>query len=246
MLAVTGTNGKSSIADFYYQILNLNSKKVASIGTLGIKYEDKKKTITNTTSDPIQLSSILKDLKKKKIEYVIMEASSHGLKQNRLDGLLFDIGIFSNLSHDHLDYHKNMKNYLKSKLYLFDQLIKKNGNIITDAQIPQTNQLKNISVKKKINLNLIFNKEKGIELICHKFDKEKQILGIKFKNKKYIIKLNLIGKIQIKNVLMAILAANKSGLKFKKIVNVLEKIKPVEGRLQKIGKIKNNSNVFLD
>ena len=246
LVAVTGTNGKSSIADFYYQILNLNFKKVASIGTLGIKYEDEKKTITNTTSDPNQLSSILKDLKKKKIEYVIMEASSHGLKQNRLDGLLFDIGIFSNLSHDHLDYHKNMKNYLKSKLYLFDQLIKKNGNIITDAQIPQTNQLKNISVKKKINLNLIFNKEKGIELICHKFDKEKQILGIKFKNKKYIIKLNLIGKIQIKNVLMAILAANKSGLKFKKIVNVLEKIKPVEGRLQKIGKIKNNSNVFLD
>ena len=54
-----------------------------------------------------------------------MEASSHGLKQNRLDGLLFDIGIFSNLSHDHLDYHKNMKEYLKSKLYLFEQLVKK-------------------------------------------------------------------------------------------------------------------------
>ena len=125
LVAVTGTNGKSSIADFFYQILNLNSKKVASIGTIGIRYKDKKKNITNTTLDPIQLSSIIKDLKKKKIENVIMEASSHGLKQNRLDGLLFDIGIFTNLSHDHLDYHKNMKNYLKSKLYLFEQLIKK-------------------------------------------------------------------------------------------------------------------------
>jgi len=118
LIAVTGTNGKSSIADFYYQILNLNLKKVASVGTLGVRYNNKNKPLSNTTLDPIQLSSILKDLKKQKIEYVIMEASSHGLKQNRLDGLLFDIGIFTNLSHDHLDYHKNLKNYLSSKLYL--------------------------------------------------------------------------------------------------------------------------------
>ena len=246
LLAVTGTNGKSSIADFYYQILNLNSKKVASIGTIGVKYKDKKKTLSNTTLDPIQLGSILKNLKKQKIEYVIMEASSHGLKQNRLDGLSFDIGIFTNISHDHLDYHKNMKSYLKSKLYLFEQLIKKKGNIITDANIPQSNQIKKISQKKKINLNLIFTKKKGIELISHKFEKEKQILEIKFKNKKYIIELNLIGKIQIKNILMAILAAHKSGLKFQKIINIIKKIKPVEGRLEKIGKIKNNSKVILD
>ncbi len=125
LVAVTGTNGKSSIADFYYQILSLNSKKVASIGTLGVRYKDKKKNLNNTTLDPVLLGSILKDLRKKKIEYTILEASSHGLDQNRLDGLLFDIGIFTNLSHDHLDYHKDMKSYFKSKLYLFDRLIKK-------------------------------------------------------------------------------------------------------------------------
>ena len=246
LVAVTGTNGKSSIADFYYQILNLNSKKVASIGTIGIRFKGKKKSITNTTLDPIKLSSILIKLKKEKVEYAIMEASSHGLKQNRLDGLLFDVGIFTNLTHDHLDYHKNMKNYLKSKLYLFENLIKKKGNIITDANIPQYNQIKKISQKKKINLNLIFNKEKGIELISHKFLNEKQILEIRFNNKKYFTEINLIGKIQINNLLMAILAAHKSGLEFKKIINVIKEIKPVEGRLEKIGKIKNNSKVILD
>ena len=246
LVAVTGTNGKSSIADFYYQILNLNSKKVASIGTIGIKYKNKKKTLTNTTLDPIKLSIILKNLKKEKIEYVIMEASSHGLKQNRLDGLSFDIGIFTNLSHDHLDYHKNIENYLKSKLYLFERLIKSRGNIITDANIPQKNRIKNISLKKKINLSLIFDKKNGIELVSHKFEKEKQIAEIRFKNRKYIIELSLIGKIQIKNILMAILAANKSGLKFEKIINVIHKIKSVEGRLEKIGKIKNNSKIILD
>jgi MurE/MurF fusion protein len=246
LVAVTGTNGKSSVADFYYQILNLNSKRVASIGTIGIRYNGKKKFLANTTLDPVQLSSILKVLKKKKIEYVIMEASSHGLKQNRLDGLIFDTGIFTNLSHEHLDYHKNMQNYLKSKLYLFEKLIKKNGNIITDVNLPQIKQIKSISLKNKINLSLIFNKKKGIELVSHKFFNEKQILVIRFNNRKYKIELNLIGKIQIKNILMSILAANKSGLEFKKIIDVMKKVRPVEGRLEKIGEIKNKSKVILD
>jgi MurE/MurF fusion protein len=246
LVAVTGTNGKSSVTDFYYQILNLNSKKVASIGTIGIKCDNKNKSLTNTTLDPIQLSLILKSLQKKNFEYIIMEASSHGLKQSRLDGLLFDVGIFTNLSHDHLDYHKNTQDYLKSKLYLFEKLIKKGGDIITDANIPERKKIEKISIKKKINLGLLFNKEKGIELISHKFINENQFLEIRFNNKKYNFELNLIGKIQIKNILMAILAANKSGLDFKKIIKVIKKVKPVEGRLERIGKIQNNSKVILD
>ncbi len=246
LVAVTGTNGKSSIADFYYQILNLNYKKVASIGTIGVRHKDKKKNLTNTTLDPIQLGQILKDLKKEKIEYVIMEASSHGLNQNRLDGLLFDVGIFTNLSHDHLDYHKNMKNYLKSKLYLFENLIKKNGSIITDANIPETQKIKKISQRKKINLDLILTEKKGVNLISHEFSNEKQILEIKFLNKYYKIKLNLIGKIQIKNILMAMLASYKIGVKFEKIISAIHKVKPVEGRLENLGKIKNQSKVILD
>ena len=138
----------------------MNKKKVASIGTLGVNSGNYKKVVTNTTLDPIQLSTFLKKIKKKKIENVILEASSHGLKQNRLDGLDFKIGIFTNLSHDHLDYHKNLKDYLKSKLYLFEKLIKKNGNIITDVNLPQIKQIKSISLKNKINLSLIFNKKK--------------------------------------------------------------------------------------
>ena len=90
LIAVTGTNGKSSVANFYYQILKLNNKKVASIGTLGVKSNNFNLNLSNTTINPIQLSQILVKLKKKKVENVIMEASSHGLKQNRLDGLRFN------------------------------------------------------------------------------------------------------------------------------------------------------------
>jgi murE/murF fusion protein len=84
-----------------------------------------------------------------------MEASSHGLSQNRLDGLLFNTGIFTNLSQDHLDYHKNTKNYLKAKLYLFEKLIKKKGNIITDEQIPEFKKIKDIATNKKFKSFLI-------------------------------------------------------------------------------------------
>ena len=96
----------------------MNKKKVASIGTLGVRSDRINLNLSNTTIDPIRLSKILNDLKKQKIENVILEASSHGLKQNRLDGLKFNSGIFTNLSQDHLDYHKNLKNYLKAKLHL--------------------------------------------------------------------------------------------------------------------------------
>ena len=246
LIAVTGTNGKSSIADFYFQILKLNRKKVASIGTLGIQTIFNKTPVSNTTLDPIKLSTCLKKLKKQKIDNVILEASSHGLKQNRLDGLEFKTGIFTNLSLDHLDYHKNFKDYLKSKLYLFEKLLKKNSNVITDLEIPEYKNIKKISLRKKLNISTISNYKSNLKLISHKYIGERQLIKIKYKNIFYDLEIKLIGKIQLKNILMAMIAAEKSDLNFKKIVNVVSKIKPVNGRLEKIGKIKNNSSVILD
>ena len=123
--------------------------------------------MSNTTTDPLQLGKILNKLKNNKIDNVIMEASSHGLKQNRLDGLKFNSGIFTNLSQDHLDYHKNLKNYLKAKLYLFENLIKKNGNVITDKKISQFNVLKKISKYKNLKLYTLNDKKNNFEIISH-------------------------------------------------------------------------------
>jgi MurE/MurF fusion protein len=246
IIAVTGTNGKSSVADFYYQILDLNNKKVASIGTLGIKSKKFKINLSNTTINPIKLSKILSDLKKQNINNVIMEASSHGLKQNRLDGLLFNTGIFTNLSQDHLDYHKNLKDYLKAKLYLFENLIKKRGNVISDEGITEFKKIKKITSSKKLNLYSLFDKKNSFKLLFHEFKGETQILKIKYKNQIHKIKLNLIGKIQLKNILMAVIAARKSDIDIKKIFKAIPKIKPAEGRFERIGKIKNKSKVILD
>lgn len=246
IIAVTGTNGKSSVADFYFQILRLNKKKVASIGTLGVKTQNYIQKVSNTTIDPIALSKILNKLKKEKINDVILEASSHGLKQNRLDGLKFKTGIFTNLSHDHLDYHKTFDDYLKSKLSLFEKLLKKNGNIITDIEIPQYRRIKEIALKNQFNIETISNNNSNLEIISHEYQNEKQIVQIKYNKNIYKFKTRLIGKIQIKNILMAIIAATKSSLNFKKIINTIDNLKPASGRLEQIGIIKNNSKVILD
>ena len=248
LVAVTGTNGKSSVANFFNQILNLSNKRSASIGTIGIQFNNRNKSMEKTTLDPIKLRKVINYLSMKKVNNIILEASSHGLKQNRLDGLFFDIGIFTNLSHDHLDYHKNFKDYLDSKLYLFKNLIKSNGVIITDKKIPQYKVLKKIADKKKLKLLTTYNQNSDLELVSHQYENDQQILKVRLKNKKKIIKfkLNLIGKIQVKNILMAMLAATRSGLNLASAAKLMIKIKPVEGRLEKIGKLKNNSKVILD
>jgi MurE/MurF fusion protein len=246
LIAVTGTNGKSSVADFYYQILNLNKKRAASIGTIGLKSKNKKKEIGNTTLNPIELGKIINNFSFKKIDHIILEASSHGLKQNRLDGLSFDLGIFTNLSHDHLDYHKNLKDYLNSKLYLFKNLVKKGGHVILDSTIPQFKEIKKISIKRGLKVKTVFGKNSDLELVTHSYKDEHQNLKIKYKSQVYKIRLNLIGKIQVKNILMGIFAAIKSNLNIKDIIKIISKLKPVEGRLEKIGKLRNKSKVILD
>ena len=246
LIAVTGTNGKSSICNFYFQILNLNKKKAATFGTLGIKTASQVLPLPNTTIDPVHLSKCLKNISKKKIKNVILEASSHGLKQHRLDGLRFNTGIFTNFSHDHLDYHKNLNDYLKSKLYLFRNLLSKKATIITDKDIPEYKKIFNIAKKKNLKLKTISNQNGDIKILFHKYIGEKQFLKVKYKNSIYSFYLDLIGKLQIKNLFMAILAAENKNLEFKNIVKTLNKIQPVNGRLEKIGKLKNKAICILD
>ena len=246
LIAVTGTNGKSSVSDFYFQLLKLNKIKVASIGTLGVKSKNIRRNLQNTTIDPIRMGQILSKLKSQKINNVIMEASSHGLTQHRLDGLKFSSGIFTNLSQDHLDYHKNFKEYFKAKQYLFENLIRKKGNVITDETLPEFKRIKKIAISRKLKLQVLNNSKNQFQILSHSYRGEKQILKIRYYNLTREINLNLIGKIQLKNILMAIIAAKNSNISLIKILNVLSQLKPIDGRLEKIGKIKNRSKVILD
>jgi len=246
IIAVTGTNGKSSVADFFYQILNFNNIPVASIGTLGIKYKGYSKKNKLTSMDALRLHQNLEKLSENKINHVILEASSHGLKQKRLDNLNINLGIFTNLSHDHLDYHKNMKSYLHSKLYLFRSLLKKNSKIITDTDNKEFEIIKKNTKKKGIKIISIGSNFGDIKILENRYIENKQLVKIEFNSKIFSLGIPLIGFFQVKNLLMAILAATNYGINIEKIFQQIKKIKSVPGRLECVGNLKNNSNIIID
>ena len=246
IIAVTGTNGKSSVVDFFYQLLTLNKIPVASIGTLGVNYRNFKKKTSLTSIDCLSLHKNLQNIKKNKVDNVILEASSHGLKQKRLNNLNIKIGSFTNLSHDHLDYHKNMKDYLESKMYLFKNLLNNKSKIITDKENKEFKLIKKISKNKKIQIITIGLSSCDIKILDNKYKGNLQIVKILHDSKISLIEIPLIGFFQVKNLFMAILAASALGIDDKKIFNKLNKIKPVIGRLELIKTPKNYSNIIVD
>ena len=245
IIAVTGTNGKSSVANFYFQILKNLKINSAAIGTLGIFYKNKVKRTNLTTPDIITIHKELNFFKKKKIDNVCLEASSHGLHQNRLDGINFTAGIFTNFTQDHLDYHKNLKNYLRAKLYLFSSLLKKNSFAILDTDIPEFSIINKICKKRKINILSFGSRGNAIKLISHYYFGKKQIVKINFLNKIYNIIVDLIGDFQIKNLFASMLASYLSVKNSDKIVKTLSKIKSADGRMQSVG-TKGMSAVVVD
>ena len=246
IIAVTGTNGKSSVAEFYHQILLAKKIPVASLGTLGIKTNHKVTKTNLTTLDVISLHRELTKIKTLGIDNVILEASSHGLEQGRLNGLNFKTAIFTNFSQDHLDYHKNMKNYLNAKLILFSKLLKKNKNIISDNEIREFKRLKKIGKKNNLNFLTIGKTNSTIQFNSVKPNGNFQDIIFKYNKKNHTVKVPLIGMFQIKNLFMSILAAKLSGLNVEKILHVLKNIKEVNGRLQLIKTISNQTKIFID
>ncbi len=239
LIAVTGTNGKSSVAHFFKEINKHLGISCASIGTLGF-IENKKKTNNNlTTPDILTNHSKLNEFYKKKIKNIIIETSSHGLDQGRLEGIVFKSGIFTNFTRDHLDYHKNLRNYLKAKLSLFSNLLSKNGYIITNSFLNKK------YTKHFKNKKLLFGPNgNAIKLISLKACDNMSLVKINFNNEVFLFKTKLIGKIQIDNLINSILAAISIGIRFKKIINIVHKIRNPFGRIDYIEK--KNKKIVID
>lgn len=227
LYAVTGTNGKTSVAGFYNQINFLNKLSCANIGTLGYYLKRYVKKNSLTTPDNLNIFKFLNFAKSKRINSVIIEASSHGLHQGRLSGLKFNSVVFTNFSRDHLDYHKSMKSYLNAKLILFKKNLKVNSNIICDDSIAKLIQNK---VQKKYKF-VLQSKNNPFKILVSKPNGSKTKLKINCNNNIHNITVNLIGEFQIKNLFHAMMLSVSSGISVNKIINVLPKIKPIEGRL---------------
>lgn len=253
--AITGTNGKTSTAEFTRQILQFLEKKSASIGTLGVMCDDEVKPYLQnsslTTPDIVSLYKNLRILKQSGVDDVAIEVSSIGLEQGRIAGLKIGVGAFTNFTQDHLDYHKSMEEYFRSKMILFNSclvnnVLKVGGTAVLNSDIPEFEKIKKICIKNKHTIIEYGFKARDLKLLSVVDHKVK----FEYKQKKYEFELSASGQFQAFNALCAlgnVLA--KNNLSEEQIADLLEKfylLQPAPGRMQRVGVLENKAQIFVD
>ena len=244
LLAVTGTNGKTSTVFFVREILKALSKNAASIGTLGVQSDKYQSYAGMTTADSITLNQDLMALAENGVDYTALEASSHGLDQDRLNGLHFKAAAFTNLTRDHLDYHGTMENYLASKLRLFTELTDETA--VLNADIPEYEQIKKVCTDKGLKVISYGKKGTEIQLIDQKLYETGQKLSVSILGKKYDVDLPVAGNFQGINVLTAIGLVLACGFKADEIVRTLNTLKSPAGRMELVAKTQTGATIFVD
>ena len=246
IVAVTGTNGKSSTVDFVRQIWETLSFRAASVGTLGTISKHYKAKKHLTTPDPVFLHRTMQELVEHKVTHVAIEASSHGIDQRRLDGLKLAAGGFTSFGHDHLDYHKTVEQYFNAKAALFSRLLQDTmGVSVINADLPEFEKLKQAAR----GLPLISYGRKGKEIKLHSItpNPKGQKLSLTVFEEDYEVLLPLIGEFQVMNALCALgLVLNDIDIDTKKAVHALENLKSSPGRVEFIGHTKEGASIYVD
>ena len=239
-IAITGTNGKTSVVWYISQILNYINIPVKSYGTLGYYVNLKKKYNSQlTTPDFSTLYQTAYSSKKNLYNYVF-EASSHALSQNRIKDLKVDTAALTNISRDHLDYHKDFKEYKEAKLQLFFNHLKENGYAILNDKIKDIDIIKN-KLRNKANFITYGMPNSDVHII-----KNKKYVVITIFKKKYKKIINLNSSIECENLACAIACSLSIDVKTKKIIMHLNKIINPPGRLQKVLNNNKNFKVYID
>ena len=245
--AVTGTNGKTSVVTFLRQIWQRAGLRAASLGTLGIIGPDGAEQGSLTTPDPVTLHRELNKLARGGINHVALEASSHGLDQFRLDGLEIAAAAFTNLTHEHLDYHRTMAAYLAAKARLFGQVMRPGGHAVLNADVPQFETLRKLCAKRShrvygygaspiADLRLLATRPLG-----HGQELELIVLG-----RRRSLLLPLAGGFQAMNALAALGLAIATGVGPDEAVTALGQLTGAPGRMQHVASHPNGAPVFVD
>lgn len=250
--AVTGTNGKTSVAEFVRQMLEFIGKKSAAIGTLGVlSIHDIKglESSSLTTPDIISLYKNLAVLKENNIDDVVFEASSIALEQQRMAGVKIAVGAFTNFTQDHLDYHNSMEEYLRCKTLLFSHFLE-NGVAVLNADIAEFETLKKVNLEHKNSVIDYGFKAQILQIVkIEKFDLNQRIF-LKYKEEIFTFEMSQNADFQALNALCAlgcILAKNDlSNEELKKLLANFIKLKPALGRMQQVATLPNKAQIFID
>ena len=246
IVAITGTNGKSSTVDFLRQIWDAAGLRAASMGTLGAIGPSGKIDLGHTTPDPVAIHETLQSLAQDGVTHAAMEASSHGLAQYRLDAVRLTGVAFTNLTQDHLDYHNTMDEYRAAKLRLFTELAPKGCPAVVNADSDQ--RLFFEEAAKEAGLDLVSVGWRGEDLKIEELMPKAtgQRLFLSWRGDKAAIDLPLIGEFQALNALTAAGLALAGGLDLQSVASGMSALRPVKGRLEYVGETGEGAGVFVD
>jgi len=236
LIGVTGTNGKTTTAHLVYHCLKKSAKSAALISTVKCVFGRKTIKSVHTTPDFLSLRSMIKDIQEKNIQFVVMEVSSHGIIQKRIRGLEFSSCVFTNLSRDHLDYHKTMDNYFKAKSKLFLNNRRMLSVVNADDKYGQRIIRK---MDKVISFGINNNATVKACNIC--MDGKGTYFNLHYKGAVCRVKTFLLGKYNVSNILAAIGVLLGQGIPLKTIIKAVSSFRAVEGRLNNAGE-----NIFVD
>ena len=224
LIGITGTNGKTTTAYLLWQTLNKLGHKCAYIGTIGFYIETKEKELQNTTPEITDVYEMLMECQNKNCEYVVMEVSSHALDQRRVDGLEFDYSIFTNLTEDHLDYHKTMENYALVKQKLFNMLKEGGKSIINIDDKYHKYFINKESITYGFNIS-------NFNILDYNIN-AKNNFTLEIDGKQYKFQSNILGKYNIYNMTSVIAVLYDLKIDIEIIKYLIETLKPPIGRME--------------
>jgi UDP-N-acetylmuramoyl-L-alanyl-D-glutamate--2,6-diaminopimelate ligase len=243
--AVTGTSGKTSVAAFTRQIWSALGHRAASIGTVGLVTPDREVYGSLTTPDPVALHRTLSELAGEGITHLALEASSHGLDQHRLDGVRIAAGGFTNLSHDHLDYHPSVEAYLAAKQRLFADLVRVGGGAVIDVDHQHADTMVKAAQTRGLQLITVGRNGAGIRLVESAIDGFAQRLALAHGGRTFNVRLPLVGAFQVENAMVAAGLAIATGGEAAAVFAALASLKGAKGRLDLVGE-RSGAPIFVD
>jgi UDP-N-acetylmuramoyl-L-alanyl-D-glutamate--2,6-diaminopimelate ligase len=244
--AVTGTNGKTSVAGFTRQIWTGLGLAAGALGTLGLDAAGVQRRGNLTTPDPVQLHALLAEVVAAGVDHLVLEASSHGLDQHRLDGVSLSAAAFTNLSRDHFDYHGSFAEYLAAKRRLFSELLPSEGSAVLNADQPEYAPLAEVCRGRGIAVLDYGRQAERLQLRGQVPDRESQEIQFALNGREHRVRLNLVGSFQTANVLAALGLVVACGADPEAAVGTLAGLRGVRGRLERIPGHPRGAQVYVD
>jgi UDP-N-acetylmuramoyl-L-alanyl-D-glutamate--2,6-diaminopimelate ligase len=246
IVAVTGTNGKTSTVELTRQLWRMAGHRSASIGTLGVTTADDQVTTGLTTPDIVTFLSNMAGLKRMGISHVAYEASSHGLDQYRAEGVTVKAAAFTNFSRDHLDYHPSMESYFAAKMRLFDEVVASDGTAVVWTGDPKSSEVVNHVLQRRLKLITVGPEAETIELVSRQSTPLGQQLALRHGDKEHKLSLPLIGAYQMNNVLTAAGLVLATGGDWATTLSGMGRVAPVRGRLERAVISRAGAPVYVD